>query len=221
MTREQVQGLARLRSGLAAHYRADAANQVAAAASLTALAQRLEDPGVALTPGAGRRDLPALALLPEALAAARQGPLGVLADALTLLEPALSWIQNANYSAERVGRHYLDGYAYTTVMGPDGLLLADDLLVSILLIGPNRHYPAHAHAAEEVYHPLAGRALWWREGEDWEAREPGAAIHHRPWQAHATRTGAQTLLAVASWRGDPRRKPALTDAIETPALPEW
>ena len=41
-------------------------------------------------------------------------------------------------------------------------------------------YPDHSHRAAEVYHVIAGSAEWWRDGEDWITRPPGAVITHAP-----------------------------------------
>lgn len=208
----------RFRSALAAFYREEATRAGEERRALEVLAGRLGDP--ALPPGRPqRRQLDAMALLPAALQEACRGPLGWLAAAFAELEPRLGWTQNRNYSDDKLGPGHMANYAYAVFAGPGGLLEVDDILVSVLLIGPQRLYPAHAHEAEEVYHLLAGPSLWWREGENWTARGPGELVHHRPWQPHATKTGNRSLLALASWNGDPRRMADLLPGARVPAIP--
>ena len=69
-------------------------------------------------------------------------------------------------------------------------------------MAPGTLYPAHAHAATELYHVLGGRARWQRGGEPWALRPPGAFILHPSGVAHAMATEAQPLLALYVWYGD-------------------
>jgi len=207
------------RRKLAVVCRHQAACHAPAAAALSAVARCLEQASRPLR-SVERRTKPALRLLPEALGTAADGPLAALADAFAALEPQLAWRQNPNYSDARMGAGYMADYAYAVVVGPEGPVEAEDVLVTLLLLGPGRLYPAHAHGPEEVYQVLAGDAYWWREGEDWRLRGAGSLIYHRPWQAHATLVGAAPLLALASWHGAVARPADLT-AAATPPLPEW
>lgn len=207
--------LAGFRRALARFYRSEA--QGAPAAALDAIAACLEDEAARLLPVV-RREKPACRMLPAVLGAAAAGPLAPLAAAFAALEPELAWQQNPNYSDARMGAGYLQDYAYATVAGPEGPVASETVLVSLLLLGPGRLYPPHAHGPEEVYHVLAGEALWWRQGEDWRARPPGSLIHHRPWQPHATRCGKAPLLALASWHGAVAAPADLTP-VAAPPLP--
>ncbi len=213
-----TEALAHFRDALAAFYREEALRVPAAGVALTRIAARLADPGLAQG-RPERRPLAAMELVPAALGAAEAGPLARLSTAFAALEPEVAWTQNPNYSDARMGEGYMASYAYCVVAGPGGLLEADDVLVSLMVIGPGRLYPAHAHEAEEVYHLLAGPSLWWREGEPWVERAPGALVHHRPWQPHATRTGSGSLLAIASWHGDPGKSADLVPGAAVPAMP--
>lgn len=149
-----------------------------------------------------RRRLPACDLLPDALEAAAAGPLAELAAAFAAVEPALRWMQNPNYSDARLGQGYMAGYAYANVVGPTGLVERPGVLAGLMILGPGRLYPDHAHPAAEVYHVVAGRAAWRREGGAWERKAPGACIHHAPMVRHATRTDDETLLAWFCWQGE-------------------
>ncbi|MEO1192260.1 MAG: dimethylsulfonioproprionate lyase family protein [Pseudomonadota bacterium] len=211
----------RLFDCLASLYETEAGRRPEASAAMRFWAERLAaakpQPGPQMTAS----DVPALRYLDEALAAMRQGPFTAIAAALKETAERLPWIQNPNYTAANIGAGYLDAYSYTQIMGAEGLVQDPDLLIGVMIIGPGQVYPAHAHAPLEAYHLLAGPSLWWKEGEDWQLCQPGAFIYHRPWQAHAMRSGRTPLLALGSWYGDTTRGGALTRGVKTPAPPEW
>ncbi len=137
-----------------------------------------------------------------AVVAAGKGPLGELARAFAAVEPRSDWLQNPNYTAEAMGQAFVDNYGYIELVGPKRPFDSRALLVGFLLLGPGTHYPDHRHEAAETYHVVAGAAEWRREGLGWRVERPGAAIYHRPNEAHAMRTGAEPLLALYCWRGE-------------------
>lgn len=206
------------RDTLSAFYLQEAERATEGAPALRTIAHRLRDSSLARGKPE-RQDLPAMAHLTETLGMAEAGPLGALASAFAAVEPELAWVQNSNYADAGTAPDFLRNYAYCAVAGPKGLLQADDILVSAIVIGPQCLYPVHAHEAEEVYHLLAGPSYWWREGEDWVWRKPGACIHHRSWQQHATKTASTSMLAIASWSGDTKKLATFTKNAKLPALP--
>ena len=111
----------------------------------------------------------------------------------------LAWRQT--YGPEDFGAAFLERYGWTEFIGRRGPIASDTLACGVLLLGAATDYPSHAHAAEEVYVPLAGTALWQRGTEPFTARMPGEAIHHPSWTPHAMRTTAEPLLALYVWRG--------------------
>ncbi len=145
------------------------------------------------------RPLPVADLLPSALARV-EGP---LAAALRDAAPLFRWRQNPNYNAANMGDGFMAGYGYVEFAGPkEALFHAPEIRVGLLALGPGRHYPTHAHPAEEVYHPLTAGGDWRRGDEPWRQVAAGSAIHHPPMIAHETRAGAGTLLALYCWAGD-------------------
>lgn len=128
--------------------------------------------------------------------------LALLIGDLARLSPHAEWRQNSSYSAGRVGQHFMDGYGYVELVGPLGPYVDHGLSAGVLLLGPGRLYPPHAHPAEEVYLPLSGTAEWWRDGSTFRAVTPGTAIHHPSNVRHATRTLDEPLLAAYVWMGD-------------------
>lgn len=149
------------------------------------------------------RSLLLAALLPPALANVNSVGCRPLRDAIGAAAHLFRWRQNPNYSASNMGAAFMAGYGYVEFAGPKDALLHDETIrAGLLVLAPGLHYPAHAHPAEEVYHPLTSGAVWRRAAEPWRQVEAGSAIHHRPMVEHETRAGAETLLALYCWRGD-------------------
>jgi mannose-6-phosphate isomerase-like protein (cupin superfamily) len=162
--------------------------------------------------------LPVARFMPAAAAAARRGPLRDIAEALAAVEPASDWLQNPNYGGGAVGPAFLDNYGYVELVGPCRAYDSRDVLMGFLMLGPGTLYPDHGHAAEEVYHVVAGRAAWWREDLGWRDEPPGAAIRHAPYRRHAMRTGDEPLLALYCWSGEIGAAARLT--APDPAAPQ-
>jgi hypothetical protein len=181
------------------HYSVDASRRVPGHALLARAADalaRLDRPSRKARP----MRLPVSRMLADCVAAA--SPLQGMAEVLLLLSSSLEWLQNPNYTEANVGPRFLEGYGYVEPVGPGRLFDCPRLRVGFLLLGPGLTYPDHAHAAEEVYHVVAGPSWWWREGDSWREAEAGTAIHHAPWIRHATRTGDAPMLALYCWGGD-------------------
>jgi quercetin dioxygenase-like cupin family protein len=199
----RVRGAGGHLSGLLAEivslYRTTAAGPPAATLSRAILVLDQLTPPWMLSP---RRSLPVCRFLPVALRRADAGPLAALAQAVAQAEPSLDWLQNPNYTAARMGAGFVDRYGYVELVGPGRPFHSTQLLVGFLLLGPETHYPDHAHAAEETYHVVSGSAEWWREGRDWQREPAGAVIHHAPHVRHAMRTQDEPLLALYCWTGE-------------------
>jgi hypothetical protein len=146
----------------------------------------------------GRRSLPVVAALRglSGFAAPATRP---LVEAIEGLGQELDWRQT--YDPADFGERFLENYGYNEWIGQRGAFVSDRIACGVLLLGPDTEYPDHAHEAEELYLPLAGRAFW-RSGEaDWRIRPPGTWIHHPSWVPHAMRTSREPLLAAYVWRG--------------------
>jgi quercetin dioxygenase-like cupin family protein len=86
--------------------------------------------------------------------------------------------------------------------GPPALAVDSRIAIGVLLLGPHTHYPLHSHPAVEVYHTLTEEGEWWRDPGPWRREPSGSAIYHTANIPHATRTGADPLLAIYLWTGD-------------------
>lgn len=216
MAADREDAYARLLVAISGLYRADADGADADGASaggpmLGAAAARLRgllagDPKVA-----GGQRKPVGRFMPDVLRLAATSPLNAVAEAFAAVEPVSDWVQNPNYTAAAMGRRFVDSYGYVELVGPGRPYPSREMRVGLLLLGPGTHYPDHAHAAEEVYHVVAGTAEWWREDRDWHRAPPGSAIHHAPRVRHATRTRDEPLLALYCWGGAILQPARLTD----------
>lgn len=164
-------------------------------------------------PGKGTRK-PVAQFVPRAIELARKAPLAAVAEAFAAIEPQADWLQNPNYSIASLGSGYVDRYGYVELVGPGRPVESADLLVGLLLLGPDMHYPDHAHPAEEIYHVVAGEADWWREDEGWRRKPPGTLIHHASMVRHAMRTAEEPLLALYCWTGRVQVYATMTEAGE-------
>ncbi len=132
------------------------------------------------------------------------------ADLVTTLcaTPGLSWRQT--YAVNDLGADFLAGYGWTELIGLRGPLPSTKLAAGFLLLAPHIHYPRHHHAAEELYIPLSGTALWSRGETPFTPQPPGTPIHHPSRMPHAMRTAETPLLALYLWRdGDLAEKSTL------------
>ena len=153
------------------------------------------------------RSLPVVACL-EAVSQGRPPEAAAELDRLRAEAGGLAWAQT--YSAAEVGAAFLERYGWTELVGLRGPVASDALAAGFLLLGPGTEYPAHHHAAEEIYVPLSGVAFWRRGEEGWRIRSPGEPIHHPSGQSHAMRTAEAALVALYLWRhGDLAEKSRL------------
>jgi hypothetical protein len=94
--------------------------------------------------------------------------------------------------------------AYAALIGPEGPLLSAQCRFGFYLQAPDCLYPAHSHAAEELYMILSGSAEWSVDVAERFVPPVLGLVHHRPWQKHSMRTGQLPLLAMWVWLGDIR-----------------
>ena len=71
----------------------------------------------------------------------------------------LHWRTNNNYIGI-FDDHFFENETFTEIIGPTGLLIADNFRAGFLILGENVHYPDHSHAATELYHPVSGTGVW-------------------------------------------------------------
>lgn len=131
-----------------------------------------------------------------------QGASAEVVAALAAIRAAaagLRWQQT--YGAADFGADFLQAYGWSEFIGLRGPLASEKIACGVLLLGPGVTYPAHAHAAEEVYLPIHGVAEWQQGEGDFAPVPVGQGVHHAPWVPHAMRVGAEPLAALYLWRG--------------------
>ena len=137
--------------------------------------------------------LPGLAV-PQDAAAARALAL------LTAAAAGFNWRQS--YDENDFSRHFLNNYGWFMLAGDGGLIRADGLLITLLMLGPEATYPRHSHAAEELYQVIAGEVEIDTDDRGWRHYTPGMTCHHIPWVPHALRCGTSPVILMAIWKAD-------------------
>jgi hypothetical protein len=167
-----------------------AALYVASGNEVAAQVARLMRSASALRPCDPPQALPILDLLPSITLP------GLDAD----IVPQLPWTEGGFILPDEIrGRN-----AYAEIIGPQGPLASEKVRFGFYLQAPDCLYPAHSHAAEELYLILSGAVEWRLDGsESFVPCVPGL-VHHMPWQMHEMRTRQFPLLAMWAWIGDIR-----------------
>jgi dimethylpropiothetin dethiomethylase len=118
-----------------------------------------------------------------------------LVRALRRIEDQLTW----RYGYEKVPRGLKRKYAYAELMGPNGPVMSERLILGLVLFGPQCTYPAHSHdGITESYVCLSGVV----SENDAGVYSPGSLLLTPANKAHRITTGdfEPTLLAYA-WIG--------------------
>jgi hypothetical protein len=157
---------------------------------------------VETAPVPSTRAVPVKRCFTEIVSSPESPALSLFLTTVQALEPAAHWQQNSSYEGKACRQNFLDNYGYFSLVGNQGFFSSSSLLLGFLLLGPNTHYPAHKHPAEELYVPLSGTALWQQEGRDPTPQRPGSFVFHASEEAHAIETQSEPLLACYIWRGD-------------------
>ncbi len=138
---------------------------------------------------------PVTAHLDRAFDLAERDALRGLARALSRVSDQLTW----EYGYETMPKALERKYAYCEVLGPQGPIRAERLILGFVLFAPNTTYPQHSHKEiEESYISVAGA---WSEN-DAAVYAPGSLILNRAEHEHRITTGEldPCLLAYA-WVG--------------------
>lgn len=144
-------------------------------------------------------ELPVTLHLPRALDVGARGALDTLTQALRPLVTRMTW----EYGYERVPRGLQSKYGYCELVGPNGPVVTDQLILGLVLFAPRTIYPQHHHRGiEESYVSLAGA---WSENDD-AVYAPGSMIFNRSDHEHRITTGDyEPCLLAYAWTGAPER----------------
>ena len=110
----------------------------------------------------------------------------------------LAWVEKSRVRpSDYVGNHQSVG-----IVGPQGMIADERFKFGVFLQTPETFYPAHRHAAEELYFLLSGNALWQKDDAPFRPVASGALVHHASYQPHAMRTRNEPLLALWASTGN-------------------
>ncbi len=116
------------------------------------------------------------------------------------IAPYLEW--RHTYTAEEVGQHFLDTFAWFELAGPDGHFITCETRITAAYWGPGLLYDRHQHVAEELYTVISGEALFMSDGDPDETLGAGATRYHASNQPHALITQNHPLVVLVFWRGE-------------------
>jgi len=119
---------------------------------------------------------------------------------LAQIAEQLEWVDAASFRTPPAD--FRGGFCFTRIVGPDSLIEAEDFRFGVYLQDAHTIYPSHKHAAEELYFPISGTALWQKDNGPFEPVNSGTLIHHLTYQPHATTTLEAPMLAYWAWLGD-------------------
>lgn len=142
---------------------------------------------------------PVTAHLARALDLGERAAMQGMARALREVRDELTW----EYGYERISKSLGQKYAYCEVLGPQGPVHCQNLILGFVLFAPNTTYPQHSHTdIEESYISIAGA---WSENNA-AVFAPGSLILNRSGDEHRITTGDRDpcLLAYA-WVGPEAR----------------
>ncbi|MFK7745721.1 MAG: dimethylsulfonioproprionate lyase family protein [Roseobacter sp.] len=142
---------------------------------------------------------PVTAHFPRALDLGERAAMQGMARALREVSGALTW----EYGYEKISKSLSRKYAYCVILGPDGPVPCDNLILGFVLFAPNTTYPQHSHKEiEESYISISGA---WSENNA-AVFAPGSLILNRSGDEHRITTGDRDpcLLAYA-WTGPKER----------------
>lgn len=138
---------------------------------------------------------PVVGYLNRAIDIGERGSMIGMSRALRQIRDHLSW----EHGYEKVRRGLARKYAYCEILGPNGPIQFEKLILGFVLFAPNTTYPQHAHAGvEESYISIAGS---WSEN-DGAVYAPGSLILNKPGDEHRITTGqVEPCLLAYAWVG--------------------
>lgn len=144
-------------------------------------------------------NLPVTAHLPRALDLGERGVMQGMTRALRKVLGDLVW----EYGYQKLPRSLVKKYAYCEVLGPNGPVTADNLIIGFVLFAPSTTYPQHNHPEiEESYISISGS---WSENNS-AVFSPGSLIFNTPGAKHRITTGdIDPCLLAYAWTGTRER----------------
>lgn len=145
-----------------------------------------------------------------AAAEASTPPTAAFANEIARVGQQLEWTEAYRElpRGDEVIDRFRDNYAYCVLSHPGydrwggAPFRTAAFALGFTLQGPNIFYPAHSHAAVELYGVIGGAGEWQRSDGEWVERQSGSSLAHLPHESHAMRTTAQPMLSCFVWTSD-------------------
>lgn len=139
---------------------------------------------------------PVVSHLRRALMNGRDERHGSMIRSLEAVLDQLIW----EYGYEKVPRGLEKKYAYAELVGPNGPVLTDEIILGLVLFAPGCTYPSHAHdGISESYLCLSGAV----SENDQGVYAPGSLIFNPPERVHRiTVAEREPALLFYAWEGD-------------------
>ena len=91
---------------------------------------------------------------------------------------------------------------HVELIGPDGLVLSNEIRMGLYGILPHAEYGIRSHLAEETFKMLAGECYWIRGDMPYTLHKAGEESYHPSMMPHATKTGDSAFMSIYVWVGD-------------------
>ncbi len=117
--------------------------------------------------------------------------------AVAKIADRLTW----RYGYDRMPKGLQRKYAYTDLLGPNGPVMCESLVIGLVLFAPRTTYPQHSHPGiTESYFCLSGSVSENQVG----VYVPGSMILNLPGHEHVITTpDREPVLLAYAWIGDP------------------
>ena len=101
------------------------------------------------------------------------------------------------YGYQNPSQEMAEKYAYTEIIGPEGPIYSEEIIVGFVLLAPDFYYPKHSHSQiEEAYLFLNGKTIYNKQ----EIIPQGAFILNEAGRVHELKSTAKTpTLILYSW----------------------
>ncbi len=160
---------------------------------------------------------PVVAHFARALDLGERGAMQGMAQALRQVKDELTW----EFGYERISKSLSEKYAYCEILGPNGPIQYNKLILGFVLFAPGTTYPQHSHKEiEESYISVSGA---WSENNA-AVFAPGSLILNRSGDEHRITTGdREPCLLAYAWTGpeerlaQPNMKLTATKGAKAPA----
>ncbi len=101
------------------------------------------------------------------------------------------------YGYQNPSQEMAEKYAYTEIIGPEGPIYSEELIVGFVLLAPGFYYPKHRHSQiEETYLFLSGKTIYNQQAILGE----GAFVLNEAGRVHELKSaGEEPTLILYSW----------------------